>query len=335
MEIGIKQIGITIVICFGIILLLLSVIKSKYMVSKKVASKNLEIFLDANYGNTLTYSDLNRFFNSGNMNPNCFRALVFEKENPRVELMITFDAKEIITQTDIPSAYPDGMTFNESYQERILAVQIQNEISRKMKPLDLDLEWDYDKVTFTLNKVETEADILYKENLFLKLLNKEKTDILGYYHDLTLVLKPFQNTNVYLERSLEQKDSVWSLKDLKLYKNTKGFNALKKAIEKGKYNYLQANYPKQRLYDYSESFIDPTNFNKVLFIQATEIKKTQKEEDALKKGVWTSPITGYVVTYWDLSKKRAQYIHFVITPNPLSMAESIDVEKDSFLMTSW
>ena len=105
MDIGFKEIVIGVLV---LLVLLFYGVKSKYMLSNKVAAKNLEAFLKANYGTDLKYTDLYRFFNTATMNPNCFKAVINKVENPKVEMYLTFDASEIATQKDVKSMYPDG-----------------------------------------------------------------------------------------------------------------------------------------------------------------------------------------------------------------------------------
>lgn len=47
-------------------------------VSKKQAEKNFSDFLTKNYPNELAFTNLKRFFNEGNMNPNMFSVEVYQ-----------------------------------------------------------------------------------------------------------------------------------------------------------------------------------------------------------------------------------------------------------------
>lgn len=335
MEIGLKQITIGIGVFILIGGIVINVAKSKFMVSKKVAAKNLHSFLERNYNNKLDYSDLDRFFNSGNMNPNCFIARVFEKENPKVELIITFDAKKINDQKDIPSDSPGGLSFNERYLERVLAVRKQNEISELMEPLGVTLEWGYNEIIFSFKKEYTEAEIQKKEEYFLTLFNEEKSEILGYYHEIPLLLNIPPNTNISIEHNLEQVDSIWKLKNYRLHKKGGAFNHIKETVDTEINKYLKKSHLKQKTYDYYDSYINSNNFNNVLWITATETIKTKKEIEEREKGVWVSPITGYIKVYYNSETKEVHSIDFVPISAHLSMEEMIAKEEKAFLSTKW
>lgn len=328
MDIGFKEILISIVI---LIVIVFYGLKAKYMVSEKVATQNLETFLAANYGELLEYSDLKRFFNSGNMNPNCFSVRVYQKKEPRVELFITFDAKTIATQTDIASDYPDGLSFHERYLQRIAVVEIHDVISAKMKPLGVDLVWDYNEVFFNLEAKYSEAEVLEKSDYFLSLFEVEDSELLGYYHELSLILNITSKNNISLVRELVQEDGIWSFKTIKLYTKAADFERIRNDIKKELTTYLDANYPTQKLYDYYDTYVAPNDFSKLLYIEFTEAEKTKQEKEKQQKGVWVSPVTGYTVMYWNLEKGNIKQIGFVATDNTIIMEDVLEKEIAVFL----
>ncbi len=328
MNIGFNEILIGVLIVLFVVVYSL---KIKYMISKNEASKNLETFLKNNYDNKLGYSDLTRFFNSATMNPNSFWARIYQKENPKVELILHFDAKDIITQSDVASDYPDGLSFHKQYLEKIEVVQTQDEIANKIKPLGVNLKWEYNLIYLELTKEYSEAQIFEKVSYFLDLFNAEDFNKLGYYHEATLVLSFVLESKPKLTLPIEQDNEVWLYKDLKLYEDIEEFKTFKSKLEKQFEDYLEINSSTHKLYDYYGSFIAQQNFNQVLFIQFTETKKTRKEIKERKKGVWLSPITGYIVSYLDIEKQQLKYINYVPTLNDVSRDDILDKEKIAFL----
>ncbi|WP_165750365.1 hypothetical protein [Cellulophaga sp. Z1A5H] len=328
MEIGFKE------VLLGIVILLVVTfysLKAKYMVSEKVAAKNFETFLEANYGDLLTYTDLRRFFNTGNMNPNCFRVSVYQKKEPRVELFIKFDAKTIATQTDIVPDYPDGLTFHARYLDRIKLVEIHDVISAKMKPLGIALLWDYDEVFFNLEERFSEAEVLEKLDYFLSLLKAEDSEFLGYYHELPLVITyPYKNA-IPLVRELVQEDGIWSFKTLKLYRGAVHFEKEREELTNALQNYLEKSYPTQQLYNHFDTYVNPHDFSKLLYIEFTEAKKTKKETEEQQLGRWVSPVTGYTLMYWNLHKGSVKQVSFVATDNTIAMEDVLAKEIPRFL----
>ncbi|MCR1025144.1 hypothetical protein NQT66_10035 [Cellulophaga baltica] len=328
MEIGFKEVLVGIVILLVVVFYSL---KAKYMLTEKVAAKNFETFLAANYGDLLGYTDLRRFFNTGNMNPNCFRVSVYQKKEPRVELFIKFDAKTVATQTDLPPDYPDGFTFHEQYVARIKLVEIHDVISAKMKPLGVALLWDYNEVLFNLEERFTEAEVLEKSDYFLSLFKAEDSEFLGYYHELPLVIRYPHKNAIPLVRELVQEDGNWRFKTLKLYKRATDFETVREGLTKELQTYLEKSYPTQQLYDHFDTYVNPQDFSKLLYIEFTEAKKTKKEAEQQQLGVWVSPVTGYTLMYWNLHKGSVKQVSFVATANSIFMEDILAKEIPKFL----
>lgn len=88
-------------------------------VSKKQAEKNFSDFLTKNYPNELAFTNLKRFFNEGNMNPNMFSVEVYQINRPEITFVTFFDAKKIVGAKDIASDYLDGPSFDQLYKQEI------------------------------------------------------------------------------------------------------------------------------------------------------------------------------------------------------------------------
>ena len=323
MDIGFKEIVIGILV---LLVLLFYGVKSKYMLSNKVAAKNLEAFLKANYGTDLKYTDLYRFFNTATMNPNCFKAVINKVENPKVEMYLTFDASEIATQKDVKSMYPDGLSFHEEYIQKQEVVASQAIISDKMKPLGVSLDWDYELVTLTFDKSYAEAEVLEKEHYFIDLFSKEDTDKFGYYHSFKLELNFLDNAFPNLIHYVAQEDGVWLLKDIKLKEDAANFNETRDAIKVKIEHYLAKLDSKLMLHNYYSTFVNKADFSRVIYVEYTQNKRTAKEVKEAEKGVYVSPINGYVVVYWNLDKKLAQHINFVPISDHLTLEEILENE---------
>ncbi|MCL5246220.1 hypothetical protein M4I21_10405 [Cellulophaga sp. 20_2_10] len=328
MDIGFKEVVIGILV---LLVLLYYAVKAKYMLPEKVAAKNLETFLKANYGTALKYNDLYRFFNTATMNPNCFKAVIYEVENPKVEMYLTFEADKIAEQKDVKSMYPDGLSFHQLYLQKQEVVAAQALISDKMKPLGVCLEWSYDLVELTFDRDYSEIEIAEKEQYFIDLFSKEDTDKFGYYHCFNLKLIFKNDTDTSLMHYVEQENSVWVLKDIKLNENEVGFNEIDKDVKATIQKYLEEAQPKLVLSNYFGTVVNKSDFNRVIWVQYSEKRRTKKEIEAAKKGVYVSPINGYVVVYWNIYKKQAQHITFVPLKEHLTVAEILMVEKENLM----
>lgn len=319
----------------SVIIVLLIVIffsvKSKYMLSEKMAAKNLNAFLKANYGTTLKHTDLYRFFNTATMNPNCFKAVICEAKNPKIEMYLTFDASKIADQKDVKSMYPDGLSFHQSYIKKQEVVASQAVIDDKMLALGVSLEWSYDVVILTFNKEYSEIEIAEKEQCFLDLFTKEDTDKFGYYHSFNLKLVFLGDTYTSLIHYIEKEDNVWVLKDIKLNEEDVGFNKIDENVKTAMHNYLKEKQPKLILSNYFGTLVNKSDFNRIIWVEYTEKKRTKREIEEAKKGVYVSPINGYVVMYWNIFKKQAQHIAFVPLKEHLTRAEILEVEKQKLL----
>lgn len=319
----------------SVIIVLLVVIffitKSKYMLSEKMAAKNLNAFLKANYGTTLKYTDLYRFFNTATMNPNCFKAVICEVENPKIEMHLTFDASKIADQKDVKSMYPDGLSFHQSYVQKQEVVASQAVINDKMLALGVSLEWSYDVVILTFDKEYSEAEIAQKEQFFLDLFNKEDIDKFGYYRSFNLKLMFLNDTYASLMHYVEKENSVWVLKEIKLNEDEVGFNTIDEDVKTTIHKYLKDTQPKLILSNYFGTLVNKSDFNRVIWVEYTENKRTKREIEEAKKGVYVSPINGYVVLYWNIYKKQTQHIAFVPLKEHLTRAEILEIEKEKLL----
>ncbi|WBU89371.1 hypothetical protein [Cellulophaga omnivescoria] len=324
----IKEIASVIIVLLVVIFF---ITKSKYMLSKKMAAKNLNAFLKANYGTTLKHTNLYRFFNTATMNPNCFKAVIYEVENPKIEMYLTFDASKIADQKDVKSMYPDGLSFHQSYIQKQEVVASQAIIDDKMIALGVSLEWGYDVITLTFIKEYTETEIAQKEQFFLNLFRKEDTDKFGYYHSFKLELIFCDTQYPSLLHFVEKENGVWFLKDISLNENDATFKETRDAIILKTQHYLKTLNPKLKLHNYYGTYVNKTDFNRVIYVEYTENIRTEKELKEAEKGVYVSPVNGYVVVYWNLFKKQAQHIAFVALKEHLSLKEILVYQKENLL----
>ncbi|MBU2996775.1 hypothetical protein KO500_10030 [Cellulophaga baltica] len=301
------------------------------MISNRKASENLNTFLKNNYNDELDFSELTRFFNTATMNPNSFWARIYQKEDPRVELILHFDANHIKTQSDVASQYPDGLSFHNQYLEKIEIVQTQDRISNRIKPFGVHLKWEYNLIHLQFINEYSEIQIFEKIAYFLELFNAEDFNKVGYYHEAIIVLSFVSENKPQLALDIKQENDFWVYKDLQLNEESKEFKILKSNLEQQFEKYLEENFKTNKLYDYYGSFVAQQNFNQVLFIQFTEAKKTKKQFKEREKGVWISPITGYIVSYWNIKNQELEYINYKPTSNDISKAEILEIEKLQFL----
>lgn len=323
-----KEIATFIIVLF---IILFYVVKTKYMLSQKNAAKNLDAFLKANYSQKLSYKGLERFFNTATMNPNCFNAIIYETHNPKVEVYLTFDAVKILNQKDVKSMYPDGLSFHKLYLQKQAVVTSQAIIEEKMQPLGVCVEWSYNVVKLIFDKEYSETEVIAKEQYFLDLFNKEDTDEFGYYHNFNLKLMFLGNTYTNLEHYVEQENNVWVLKDIKLNENEVSFIEIDKDVKTVINKYLKNTQPNLILNNYSGTLVNKSDFNRVIWIEYTEKKRTQREIEEAKKGVYISPINGYVVLYWNIYKKQAQHIAFTSLKEHFTIKEILEIEKENLL----
>ncbi|MDO6490858.1 MULTISPECIES: hypothetical protein [unclassified Cellulophaga] len=328
MNIGFKEIVISLLV---LLVILFYTVKSKYMLSEKMAAKNLNTFLKANYGSTLKYTDLYRFFNTATMNPNCFKAVIYEVENPKIEMHLTFDASKIADQKDVKSMYPDGLSFHQFYIQKQEVVASQTIIDDKMLAMGVSLEWSYDLVILTFDKEYSETEITHKEQCFLDLFSKEDTDKFGYYHSFNLKLMFLNDTYASLTHYIEKEESVWVLKDIKLNEDEVSFNKINEDVKAAIHKYLKETQPKLILSNYFGTLVNKSDFNRVIWVEYTEEKRTKIEIEEAKKGVYVSPINGYVVVYWNIYKKQAQHIAFMPLKEHLTRVEILEIEKEKLL----
>lgn len=321
----------TIPLIIVVVVVTLLYVKLKHILSNKSAAQNLELFLKNNYGTTLKYKNLERFFNTATMNPNCFTVVIYEARNPNVEMHLTFDASKIVEQKDVASVYPNELSFNETYIEKQQVVATQAVISDKMKPLGVDLKWSYNFIELIFDKSYTENEVLEKEQFFLNLFAKEDTDELGYYHSFTLHLSFKDNEYPLLKHFVEQKNDKWELKDISLNEEDKSFKEVSLLVNTVKNEYLESKQPALKLANYYGTLVNKVDFSRVIWVTYTEHKRTKKELEEAKKGVYVSPINGYVVVYWNLFKKQAQHIAFVSLDEHKSIDEVLEYEKDNLL----
>ncbi|MEP0214447.1 MAG: hypothetical protein ABJD66_14600 [Cellulophaga sp.] len=328
MDIGFKEIVIGILV---LLVVLFYTLKYKYMLSEKMATKNLNAFLNANYGTTLKHKDLYRFFNTATMNPNCFKAVIYEVENPKIEMYLTFDAGKIADQKDVKSMYPDGLSFHQSYIQKQEVVASQAVIEDKMLALGVSLKWSYDVVELVFDEEYSETEIAQKEQYFLDLFSKEDTDKFGYYHSFNLKLMFLNDTYAGLIHHIEKEHSEWVLKDIKLNKDEVGFKSIDEDVKTTIHRYLKETQPKLILSNYFETLVNKSDFNRVIWVEYTEEKRTKIEIEEAKKGVYVSPINGYVVVYWNIYKKQAQHIAFMPLKEHLTRVEILEIEKEKLL----
>lgn len=289
-----------IAIILGIFLLVIVVLLSNFTrlvggISKHKATSNLEAYLYKKYKDEVKYKWLERFFNSGNMDPNMFSVLIYNTKNPEIEFYCHLNLKNILEDDTLSMTGLEKKTVNDHYLEAIKRYDTKQAIIRIFKTEISSIVFNHSSInlTFDANLQSDQLQMLLDK--FVNRLNYFYED-LGLYSDITLIIKTPDNPEGFIEIPLEVYNSKWTLTAYLLSNNATNFKVIEKRITRDMINYLEQSHPDFEIYDSRKIFIDKTSLSRAASIQYLSDKNIKN--DRTKK--WQNPLKGVYVTYFDL-----------------------------------
>ena len=257
-------------------------------VSKKQAEKNFSDFLTKNYPNELAFTNLKRFFNEGNMNPNMFSVEVYQINRPEITFVTFFDAKKIVGAKDIASDYLDGPSFDQLYKQEIAHMDALDLLRIQLKRHHVDLVIEsYNTMNWSFIENVSEQELRTAIDNCIEVLNELK-DKLNFYGDLKIQLIESNSKYEHLSFTITKENDFYELESIRCHQESLLYQRLQKLISK----------PPKSHGDYNEVFI-PSEFSSVILINPSNYSELigvqfydDKKKDSITENTYSRAV-GY------------------------------------------
>ncbi|MEQ3664918.1 hypothetical protein [Olleya sp.] len=304
-----------IVIILGICLFVLVILAKGFTrlvggISKKQASNNLVQYLTREYKGELNFKNLNRFFNSGNMNPNMFSVRIYNANKPEIEFYCHINLKTILEDGGITMSGLDVKTINDYYLEAIKRYDTRQAIKRIFKT-------EFSFIVFNNNSIDLTTDVNLESEALQLLLNKFITrlnyfyDDLDIYSDIALIIKTPNHPEGFIEVPLEFYDNKWSMSCFMLSDKATNFNIIESRIKRDLIKYLEQSQPNFEIYDSKKVYLDKNALSRAASVQYLS-DKTVNNEGTVK---YQNPLKGVYATYFDLETGHIYKGELITTKN--------------------
>ncbi|WBL21126.1 hypothetical protein [Zunongwangia sp. HRR-M8] len=111
--------------------------------SKNKAAKTLSQYLEQHTQQQLGFTNLTRFWNEGNMNPNMFNVEIFDEKTPEIRFGLHFDAKLMKEQDSLYQGSFQTLSIQEQYEEVETDYRIKQSITVPLKNNGIIIDFDY------------------------------------------------------------------------------------------------------------------------------------------------------------------------------------------------
>ena len=264
-------------------------------ISKSTAAKNLDQYLQREYNGTLSYTELNRFFNAASMDPNMFSVVIYNIDKPEIEFYCQINLKNILINDTITNSGLDKTTINTLYLKEVDRYNTRETIKTYFEAEFSIIEFTTTSINLTLkNSVDAEqlqqllTKFIERLNYFYKALD--------IYYDIALVIKTPENTEGFIEVPLEVNENKWSVESFLVSNKATNFKVIKKQIETRVKNDLAKSQPNFEICNLRKVFLDKNTLSRAAWIQYLNDKTIINE----KNTKWQNPVKGLYVTYFDL-----------------------------------
>ncbi|MFL9837308.1 hypothetical protein ABS768_07360 [Flavobacterium sp. ST-75] len=270
-------------------------------VSKKTAAENLTQYLEKNFKGELGFEELDRFFNEGNMNPNMFRVVVYEKARPEILFVSYFDAKKILTQEDEKSITVYHKTIPEQYKDAKTDYTAREHIREHFKDRLSKIDFGYFETTAFFNHRAEVSEVKSITDDFEQQLNLYK-DSLVVSNTHRVVFDMEEVNGLTLKVDFDSESDKFTGQRFGVWRKSKSYTKIEEALKPEMSNYLNSNNFDLQLHGTNAFFLRQTDFAEGVWVNFLEKKGTVPND----KGRWQDPVIAFIFVYYDLNTRTVK-----------------------------
>jgi len=270
-------------------------------VSKKTAAENLTQYLEKNFKEELGFEELSRFFNEGNMNPNMFRAVVYEKARPEILFVSYFDAKKILTEEGDKPATTYHKTIPEQYKDAKTDYTAREHIREYFKDKLIKIDFGYFETTAFFNHRAEVSEVKSITDDFEQQLNLYK-DSLVVSNTHRVVFDMEEVNGLTLKVDFDSESDKFTGQCFGIWRKSKSYTKIEEALKPEMSNYLNSNNFDLQLHGTNAFFLRQTDFAEGVWVNFLEKKGTVPND----KGRWQDPVIAFIFVYYDLNTRTVK-----------------------------
>ncbi|WP_330443883.1 hypothetical protein [Flavobacterium sp. C4GT6] len=265
-------------------------------VSKKTAAENLTQYLEKNFKGELGFEELSRFFNEGNMNPNMFRAVVYEKARPVILFVSYFDAKKILTEEGDKTVTAYHKTIPEQYKEAKTDYTAREYIREYFKDRLSKIDFGYFETTAIFDHKAQVSEIKSITDDFEQQLNMYKDSLL-VSNTHRVVFDMEEVNGLTLKVDFDSESDKFTGQRFGVWRKSKSYTKIEEALKPEMTKYLSSNNFDLQLHATNAFYLRQTDFAEGVWVNFLEKKGIVPSD----KGRWQDPVIAFIFVYYDLN----------------------------------
>ncbi|MEC4053849.1 hypothetical protein VSP10_13765 [Myroides odoratimimus] len=268
--------------------------------SRKKANLLIQTYLDCEFKGQLKVTEIRRFFNAGNMNPNMFSVIVYDKNLEEIRWILYFDAKILKTENRIEQGVSYAQPIHIQYEKTLTDYYTKEAINKQMNIVKCNVIFEYYSLTtrFHYTPEATERKATIKKLLSLLNQQREKIDLSSAF---TIINFLPNNKEDILEIAIHTKDGAWEIDSCTVNQKTNYFEILEKKAVPDRMSYLEKISHRYNSHDFSLLYIDTDSFTKGAWVHLLMDTKAVGQE---QNGYHSTPITAVLIETINLTNQN-------------------------------
>ncbi|RXG32282.1 hypothetical protein [Leeuwenhoekiella marinoflava] len=268
--------------------------------SKDRAAVTLEQYLTERFQKKLSFENLNRFFNEGNMNPNMFSVEIFDQQYPKIRFALHFDAKKMKEEDLLDQGGYQERSLKEMYTEAKTDYTIKQNITEQLENKGILTNFEYYSVN--LNFTTTPSSLFIKNTIseLLNTMNQNRDTLYcgGYFK--------FNIKTPVLSHSLLQGETIpgiegWDFTHFTINTKAEAYTKLQSKINLDIIAYLKQSQASYRLHPTSKTYVNADTFDEAVWIQFLSDQNGSRSKEPV---AWKEPITAVMLVFFDLETQK-------------------------------
>ncbi|WP_417886660.1 hypothetical protein [Zunongwangia sp.] len=264
--------------------------------SKDKAAKTLSQYLEQHTKQKLGFTNLTRFWNEGNMNPNMFSVEIFDEQTPEIRFGLHFDAKLMNEKDSLKQGGFQTQSIQEQYNEVETDYRIKQGMIVDLKKQGIALDFDYYSAQLRFKNTPTPERLKETLTTLIARMNTHKSDLLSSnYFEFNIQTPPY-STAVLQAKTTSEENEHWKLNSFSLNTQAEDYKLIEKSIEKETTYYLkQLDHPYQ-IHPASKVYVNTDTFKEAVWIQF--LSDASETDDTLVKRSM-APVTAVIFQYFN------------------------------------
>ncbi|MBW2960565.1 hypothetical protein [Mesonia aestuariivivens] len=286
--------------------------------SKEKAAKTLTQYLGKHTDQKLGFSNLNRFWNEGNMNPNMFTVEIFDEQIPEIRFGLHFDAKVMKEQDSLSQGSFQELSIQEQYEEFEKDYRIKQSMIVPLKKDGIQLDFNYYSATLQFENKPKPKTLKATISTLMKTMNSNKSHLLSSnYFNFNIQTPQYSSAVLQANTASETEKEDWKLNYFTLNSKAEDYKVIEQTIEAKTTQYLNQLDHKYQMHTASKVFVNTDTFEDAVWIQFLS-DKSETDDTIIKRS--RAPITAVVFQFFDLETQAIIRTEL----KPISNVDSFD-----------